>query len=55
MDMFSFFQDKAVRLWILCSDQQRHSKEEVISWNTILDGSRGYLQNPLWNRGKEIV
>lgn len=55
----SFFllllQDKAIRLWILCSDQQRHPKKEVTSWNSILDGSRGHLQNPIWHRGKEIV
>lgn len=52
---FLLLQDKAIRLWILCSDQQRHPKKEVTSWNSILDGSRGHLQNPIWHRGKEIV
>lgn len=49
-----FPQDKAIRLWILRSDQQRHSKEEVTGWNSILDGSRGHFKNTIWHKGKDI-
>lgn len=49
------FLDQAVRLWILCSDQQRHPQKEVLGWNTVLDGSRGCVKDAIWNSGNRTT
>ena len=51
MELSSLPAGEAVRLWLLRSDQQRHSQEKVSCGDAILDGPRGDLQDPLRTRG----
>lgn len=38
---------QTVRLWVLCSDQQRHPEEKVVSRDSVLDGTGGGFKDPL--------